>query len=106
MLKRCWNDVGTMFNNVGSILERCWNDGGMMLEQCWNDLSISHLAKIGRHNEGKPCKEIGTPSLKAVGEKSFSLLNKRIFFILPPWPSRKKAPAEKYSVEDVIPTTM
>ena len=57
------------------------------------------LCGLGHQVRNKPCKEIGTPSLKAVGEQ-------KVFFILPPWPWRKKAPAEKYSVEDVIPTTM
>ena len=80
MLERCWNDVGTM---LGTMLERC---------------STSRLAKNRQLSDDKPCKEIGTPSLKAVGEKSFSFFrqekkrkkNKEDFFILPPWHLSKK----------------
>ena len=82
MLERCWNDVG---NDVGTMLERC---------------STSRFAEIGQPFETRPGKEIGTPSLKAVGQKKH-------FFILPPWPSlKKKAPTEKYSVDDEILPTM
>ena len=70
MLERCWNNVGTM-------LERCWNDVGndvgTMLERC----STSRFAEIGQPVELHPGKEIGTPSLKAVGEKSFSFLEEK-----------------------------
>ena len=86
------NDVGTMLERCW---ERCWNDVGTMLERC----STSRLAKIGQLSGGKPCKEIGTPSLKAVGEKNhfhhFFLKKKLIFFILPPWPSLRKKSARR-----------
>ena len=37
-----------------------------MLERC----STARLAEIAQPNAADPCKEIGTPSLKAVGELS------------------------------------
>ena len=44
-----------------------------MLERC----STSRLAKIAQPKVSKPCKEIGTPSLKAVGEKREKKKRKR-----------------------------
>ena len=64
--RRCWNDVGTM-------LERCW-------ERCWNDVGTMFYFTLGQNwqlSGSKPCKEIGTPSLKAVGEKIISIFSSR-----------------------------
>ena len=36
MLQRCWSDAEVIWNDAGTMLERCWNEAGTMLKRCFS----------------------------------------------------------------------